>query len=234
MAGSKKTSRKASTGRGRAKFHGRVEHTPPASGTSIKDGDPIVVSLLELSFGNLPDVTSSNELMFTISLATQDKKGEWAADTRSSGEFLYVPDGSSLNVQDWVVFDGPVRRHLSLEIEITELESLETNQKKQKELNDLASVLAESLGGLPIPMADPVGAAVRIVGAAYGTARALNGRDQVLKYFTSLYTEELEGDDTPALIEGIHTFEKKAPRKGKKGEATFVTLKLRVRRAPGE
>ena len=234
MAGRKKEVRKADRGAGRPKFHGTVVHTPPEAGVKIEDGDEIVVSIQELSFGNLPDVGALNELLFTIALSTKDKKGNWATDSRTSGEFLYVPDGSSLNVHDWVVFDGPVRRHLSLEIEITELESPGKDDKQRKELTEIAGVLAESLGGLPVPVADPVGAAVKIVGAAYGAARAINGHDQVLKYFTSLYTAGLADDDTPPLVEGVHTFEKKSQKRGKKKAATLATLKLRIRKPPAE
>jgi hypothetical protein len=226
MAGGKKETR--------PKFHGTVVHTPPEAGTKIENGDHIVVSIQELSFGNLPDTTNLNELLFTITLSTKDEKGNWTADSRTSGEFMYVPDGASLNVHDWVIFDDSVRRHLSLEVEITELESPKTDAKQKKELTEIAGVLAESLGGLPIPMADPVGAAVKIVAAAYGAARAINGHDQVLKYFTSLFTAELVDDDTPPLVEGIHVFEKMARRRGKKKATTFATLKLRIRKAQAE
>jgi hypothetical protein len=145
---------------------------------------------------------------------------------------LYVADGTSLNVHDWVVFDGSVRRHLSLEVEITELESPRADGKQRKELTEIAGVLAESLGGLPIPMADPVGAAAKIVAAAYGAARAINGHDQVLKYFTSLFTTGLVDGDTPPLVEGVHLFEKIARQPGKKKATNFATLKLRIRKAP--
>lgn len=224
MAASKKETR--------PKFHGTVVHTPPDDGAKIEDGDHIVVSIQELSFGALPDTTKLNELLFTITLSTKDAKGNWAADSRTSGEFMYVPDGASLNVHDWVVFDGSVLRHLSLEVEVTELESPKADAKQKKELMEIAGVLAESFGGLPIPMADPVGATVKIVAAAYSAVRAINGHDQVLKYFTSLFTAGLVDDDTPPLVEGVHLFEKIARKQGKKKARTFATLKLRIRKAP--
>jgi hypothetical protein len=234
MAKGKSTARKSGRGDDRPKFHGTVVHMPPQGGAKIDDGDSVVVSILELSFGNLPDVTRLNELLFTIKLSTKDEKGNWFADSRTSGEFMHVPDGASLNVHDWVVFDGPVRRHLSLEIEITELESPRKDDKQKKELTETVSMLAESVGNLSIPMLDPVGAAVEILGAAYGAARAINGHDQVLKYFASLYTAGLANDDTPPLVEGVHVFEKQGRRRGKKPAATFATLKLRIRKAPAE
>ena len=215
MAANKNSDRKADRGRRRSKFHGTVVHTPPKSGAKLADGDHVVVSIQELSFGNLPDTTRRNELLFTINLSTQDDTGKWTTDSRTSGEFLYVSDGSSLNVHDWVVFDGPVQRHLSLEIEITELEN---PQKKKKELAGLVGVLAESVGNLPISIADPVGAVLEIVPAVYGAALAANGDDQVLKYFTSLYTEGLTSTGAPPLVAGIHLFEKKGAPRGKQKE----------------
>jgi len=234
MAKGKSTTRKNDPGGERPRFHGTVVHTAPQAGAKINDGDSVVVSILELSFGNLPDTTKLNELMFTVKLSTKDKKGKWITDSRTSGAFMYVPDGSSLNVHDWVVFDGPVRRHLSLEIEITELESPRKDDKQRKELTETVGLLAESVGSLSNPILDPVGAAVEILGAAYGAARAINGHDQVLKYFTSLYTAELANDNTPALVEGVHVFEKQGRPRGKKPAAIFATLKLRIRKAPTE
>jgi hypothetical protein len=234
MATGKNPDRKAGRGDGRPKFHGTVTHTPPGSGATIQDGDHIVVSILELSFGDVPDPTRLNELLFTLKLSTKDPKGKWTADSRTSGEFLYVQDGSSLNVHDWVIFDGPVQRHLSLEVEITELESPKKGEKKQtKELTDMVGLFAESVGNLSIPALDPVGAALEIAAAAYGAARVLNGHDQVLKYFTSLYTASLSGGGAPALVEGVHVIEKKGrPRGKKKDPPSFVTMKLCVRKAP--
>jgi hypothetical protein len=228
MAASKKQGGKAGQLSRRPKFHGRVVHTPPEAGEKIRDGDHLVISILELSFDNLPDSTRRNELLFTTRLSTKDEKGKWVSDGRTSGEILYVPDGSSLNVHDWVVYDGPVHRHLSLELEIVELEN---PQKKKKELTEAVSVLTESVGNLSIPIPDPVAAALEIVPAVYGAALAANGDDQVLKYFTSLYTEGLTETGAPPLVGGIHLFEKLGKPRGKKKEApTYVTLKLRIQK----
>ena len=52
-----------------------------------------------------------------------------------TGLFFHVRDGASIGVADWVVFDGPVRHHLSLRMEIVEVEH---PNKKRKEIADLA------------------------------------------------------------------------------------------------
>ena len=228
MAASKNSDRKTDRDQRRPKFHGTVVHTPPESGAMIEDGHHVVASILELSFGNLPDTTKRNELLFNIRLSTKDDEGKWTSDSRTSGAFLYVSDGSSLNVHDWVVFDGPVRRHLSLEVEVTELEN---PQKKKKELTNMVEVLAESVANISLPIPDPVGAALEIVPAVYGAALAANSDDQVLKYLTSLYTEGLTSAGAPPLVEGIHLFEKQGAPRGKRKETpSFVTLKLRIQK----
>jgi hypothetical protein len=130
-------------------------------------------------------------------------------------------------VDDWVVFDGKVRQHLSLQVEITELENA---RKKQKENVELVKTIAETFGKLPIPLPDPASAVLEIIPAVYGAVLAANADDQVLKYFTSLHAADQGEGGAPELVEGTHVFEKR--KLGSKPDSPpFVTLKLRIRRA---
>jgi hypothetical protein len=211
----------------KSKFHGKIEHSVEEPGDKIKDDDHVVVSIRELSFGRLPESYGRAELMFDITLSTTSADGKPVHATHNSGVFFYVPHHATLNVDDWVVFDGKVRQHLSLQVEITELEDA---RKKQKENVELVKTIAEMFGKLPIPLPDPASAVLKIIPAVYGAVLAANADDQVLKYFTSLHAGEPGKDGPPELIEGTHVFEKRKLG-SKPGSTPFVTLKLRIRRA---
>jgi hypothetical protein len=223
----RKTAKRDAEVAAKNKFHGRVDHTVEEPGSKINSGDHVVASIRELSFGKLPETFRLAELVFDMTLSTTNENGEPVHASHNSGVFFYVPNDASLNVRDWVVFDGIVRQHLSLRVEITEVENA---RKKQKEKADLAKVLADSVGKLPVSLPDPVGAILEIIPAVYGAVLAANGDDQVLKHFTSLHAGELAGSGAPELVEGTHVFRKRKADSPPDGEP-FVTLKLRIRSA---
>jgi len=223
----KKKTKKTARATAKNKFHGRVDHRVEDPGAKINSGDHVVASIRELSFGKLPETDRLAELLFDIALSTTNDEGEPVHASHNSGIFFYVPNDSSLNVDDWVVFDGIVQHHLSLRVEITEVENA---RKKQQEKADLANVVAESVGKLPVSLPNPVSAILEIIPAVYGAVLAANADDQVLKYFTSLHTAKLAESGAPELIEGTHVFEKRKAD-SPANAAAFVTLKLRVQRA---
>jgi len=223
----KKTAKKAARATGKNKFHGRVDHMVENPGAKVDSGDHVVASVHELSFGKLPEINNQAELLFDIKLTTTNEDGKSVHASHNSGVFFYVPNNSSLNVNDWVVFDGFVRQHLSMQVEITEVENA---RKKQKANADLVNVLAESVGKLPVSIPNPVGAVLEIIPAVFGAVLAANADDQVLKYFTSLHTAKLATSGAPGLVEGMHVFEKRKAD-SPANSAAFVTLKLRVQRA---
>ena len=228
-----KTARKSAPRTGatsrKSKFHGVVVHTPPASGAKIASGDHVVVAVRELSFGALPEIGRNSELWFGIQLATTGKKGERVEVNHDTGVFFHVRDGSSLGVVDWVVFDGPVRQHLSLRLEIVEVENA---ARKRKESTAFARALVDSVGKPSPSIPDPIGAALGIFPRVFGAVVAANADDQVLKHFTSLRTAELAKGTTPPLVAGTHLFEKRRRATGGRKEGpALVTVKLRVQRA---
>jgi hypothetical protein len=212
---------------GRAKFAGVVELTAPTGGRSaaLANGSHIVVSLVELHVGRLPEDGARAELQFDAMLRTTTENGKSVSGSWSPGLFYYVPHGSRLNVADVVIFDGVVHQHLSFDLELVEREMPRMDRNDAAVLAEAAAAAAADLVGASGPLGTAFDAFPRLLGGIL----KLNGDDQVLKYVTSLYTGNvgLPEDSSHYLIEGRYLIVKK---RSPEDEAASVTLVLDIRR----
>ena len=213
--GEKQTDRKA-------KFHGVVGYSGPQDGVPVKSGEKVAVSIRSLSFGKLPELGKNSELQFDLKLSTTKADGKQESASLNSGVFYYIKDNSTLNIDDWLVFDQQIHQQLTIQFEITEAEF---PRKKQDEWAELVKAAVGTAGKLPV-FSDPASAVLETVPSLVGAIIKLNADDQVLKYHTSLYTEEVKGKKR-LLKTGTHVFEKR-----KKGDpkTVYVRLGLDVRK----
>jgi len=206
-----------------AKCAGVIEIVAP-SGSPLASGEHVVLTLTRLAFTELPDPGNRSEIKLEISVRTGSDTGDGAESvvSQESSIYYYVENHSALNVLGSVLYDGPVRRHLSIDVEVTEVET------SRMSAGDVKDLLTASLTA--------VGQAAGISGGAKAVADAipsvvsslmkLNGDDQVLKFAASLLTSDVSPAPTPTsgLRLGRYLFCKvREP-----GGEPLVTLELHV------
>jgi hypothetical protein len=228
MASKKKTKDSKSRGaRGRAKFAGTVEVTPPDGDgrAAIANGTRVVASIAELSVSGLPESGDRSELQLDVGVRTTSAKGAAVSGVWSSGTLYYVPQHARLNIEQAVIFDGEVHQHLSLDLSLVERELVRMDPADAAALTESAATAAAELVGISGPLGNALEAFPGIVG---GILR-LNGDDQVLKYVGSWLTREVRqpAERARPLVEGSYRFEKKR-RPG--DDKAWVTLVVDVRR----
>jgi hypothetical protein len=223
----KQGARRRSTARGPAKFAGVVELHPPPGGKpdALGNGTRVVVSLAEVRVGRLPEDGSRSELQLDATIRTTSENGKAVAAIWSSGVIYYVRNDSRLNVEDVVVFDGPVHQHLSLDLLLIEREMPQSKVEDAVGLAEAAATVAAELTGASGSIGTAIGAFPGVLG---GILR-LDGDDQVLRYSTSLFTREVSRPPESGrhLVEGVYRLSK---RKKAGDETDWVTVLLEVRR----
>jgi hypothetical protein len=201
----------------------------PKDGPAIRSGSRVVVSLKEVSFGKLPELRRNAEIQVDAAVRTTARNGRQSEMRSSSGVIYYVRDGGSLGISDWVIFDREVHRHVSLEVEITEVENA---RKKATQTKDLVTALAQTAGRLSPDLPDPADAVLEMFPRIFGAVLRANADDQILRYMASFYTAEIaqDLDRKRALREGVYTL-RKLRTAGAAPSGALVTIKLDVVRA---
>ncbi|MFQ5719851.1 MAG: hypothetical protein ACE5IK_09905, partial [Acidobacteriota bacterium] len=155
-------------------------------------------------------------------ISTSDERQKLVERRVSSGVYYYVPDNTDLNISNWVIYDGTIRQHLSVDLEITEIENA---RKNTKEHTELARALVEEVSRLPIPGLDPVNAVLGAFPVLLGAILRANADDQVLKYLMSLATKEVASGSRRTLRNGVYTLTKHKPADPAQ---EFVKLEMEV------
>ncbi|HXV77323.1 MAG TPA: hypothetical protein VD788_13475 [Candidatus Polarisedimenticolaceae bacterium] len=207
--GKSRAKRTAATSGGGAKFAGVVELTGPGDDdrAAIANGTRVVVSLVEVRVGRLPEQGARAELQLDSRVRTTTADGEALTVGWSPGLFYYVLPESRLNIDDTVIFDGEVYQHLSLDLELVERE---LPQFDPADAADLAAAAAAATAEL-VGASGRIGSALDAFPSILGGILKLNGDDQVLKYATSLYTREvnLAAGSGRRLLEGRYRIDKR-------------------------
>lgn len=220
--------RPSHAGRTGAKFAGAVTTVRPAGGreAAVASGTRVVVSIVEIVLGELPESGVRSEIQVDIGTRTTAQNGSAVGSTWSSGVLYYVKNGSRLNLDDVVLFDGVVHQHLSLDLQIVERESPRMGPDPAAALAESAAEAAAVLAGSAGPLAD----ALELFPEMLGGILRLGGDDQVLRYAVSCFTREVERpvERSGWLVEGTYRIEKR--RSGGEGDPT-ATVVLDVCRA---
>ncbi|MEM7243904.1 MAG: hypothetical protein AAF533_01095 [Acidobacteriota bacterium] len=188
-----------------AKFAGSIRVRQPSGSEELGSGTHVVVTLVKIAFGKLPEPGRRSELKVKLGVSTSDAKGKRIRRERDDGNFYYVVDNSALNLHGVVLYDGPVHQHLSFDTEVSEVEMPQIQGK------DLSDLLKTSIGALGSAASVAGGAAdiLEAVPNIVGNISKLNGNDQVLKFATSLIASDVERhSDALPLKSGLYSFDK--------------------------
>jgi hypothetical protein len=194
--GARKTQGRAAKPAGRRAPLPLLGVEPPAGGAAIASGAQVLVSLDRPVLRRVPEGMRSGEILLEIVLRTGTTGGGGRAVQRAFPVFLGVRPGEPLPIRDYVLFAGKVDHHLTLDIEITEVEAA---RRRITSLEDSGATLARAAGafaGFPGAGLN----ALRLIPQTYAALLRANADDPILGMHLSLFASDV-GNPTPGRLE---------------------------------